>query len=155
VFDSLTFLAKGPENEAEFWDPIADWIVSHRRHGRTILFVHHQGRSGKARGTSKREDGIEVSVALKARDDLADDDYSAFELVFDKHRGFFGSDAAPRIVRYSLNDDGIDWRYETKQENVKSRVSELLGEGWKQVDIAKELHLTKGRVSQIVKELER
>lgn len=153
VLDSITFLAKVAENEAEAWDPIADWIVSHRRRGRTILFVHHQGRSGKARGTTKREDGIEVSVGLKARDDLADDDCSAFELVFDKHRGFFGADAAPRIMRYSQTSDGIDWSYETKCENIKSRVSELFNEGYKQVDIAKELHITKGRVSQIVKEL--
>ena len=157
ILDSLTFLAKVAENEAEAWDPIADWIVSHRRRGRTVLWVHHQGRSGRARGTSKREDGIEVSVALKARDDLTDedDDNSAFELVFDKHRGFAGTDAAPRVVKFSLAGGYLEWSSETKRENIKTRISELLEQGYKQVEIAKELNISKGRVSQLVRQLQR
>jgi hypothetical protein len=52
--------------------------------------------------------------------------------VFDKHRGFFGADAAPRIVRYSRASDGtIDWSCETKRKNNESRASALLDEGWK------------------------
>lgn len=147
--DSLTFLAKVAENEAEAWDPIAEWIVSWRRRGVTIIWVHHQGRSGKARGTSKREDSIEVSIALKPRDDIAGDG-SAFELVFDKHRGFYGNDAAPRVVRFTSENGRIEWSCETKQENTKTRIAELLAGGYKQADIAKELNVTRGYVSQVV-----
>ena len=96
-------------------------------------------------------------MALKARDDLTDedDDNSAFELVFDKHRGFAGADSAPRVVKFSLAGGRLEWSYETKGENIKTRISELLELGWKQVEIAKELAISKGRVSQIVRQLQR
>lgn len=154
VFDSLTYLAKVAENEAEAWDPIAEWILKHRRLGRTILFVHHQGRSGKARGTTKREDGLEVSVSLKPKDELAGDEGSALELSFDKHREFFGKDAAPRIVKFSTGTGTLVWEVEGVPENTKKRVADLFATGMKAADIATEIGITKGRVSQIKKELD-
>jgi len=54
-----------------------------------------------------------------------------------------------RQRRYSQASDGtIDWSYESKRKNNESRASALLDEGWKQVEIAKELNISKGRVSQ-------
>ena len=46
------------------------------------------------------------------------------------------------------------WRRETVKDTTKERVRALLAEGWKQKDIARELKLTPGRVSQIIKELQ-
>lgn len=154
VLDSLTYLAKIPENEAECWDPIASWIMKHRRLGTTILFVHHQGRSGKARGTTKREDGIEVSISLKPMDNLADADGSAMELTFDKHREFFGSDAAPRIVKWSTNTGELIWETGEAPDSNKKRIIEMLKEGKRPTDIANELGVSKSYVSIVKKEME-
>ena len=41
------------------------------------------------------------------------------------------------------------------KDNTRERVAELRKQGWKQTDIAKELGLSKGRISQIVKDLQR
>jgi putative DNA primase/helicase len=48
----------------------------------------------------------------------------------------------------------VRWRRESVKDNTRERVAELRKQGWKQTDIAKELGLTKGRISQIVKELQ-
>ncbi|MVX66959.1 DNA-binding response regulator [Clostridium chromiireducens] len=50
------------------------------------------------------------------------------------------------------NENGLTKREQQKQDTIKA-VTELYNKGYKQVEIVKELSLTKGRVSQIVKEL--
>jgi len=50
------------------------------------------------------------------------------------------------------NEDGLTKRQQQKQDTIKA-VTELYIKGYKQVEIVKELNLTKGRVSQIVKAL--
>ena len=55
ILDSLSTLVRsGVENEAESWAPIQDWLLTHRWQGRTIILVHHEGKGGKPRGSSKR-----------------------------------------------------------------------------------------------------
>jgi len=51
-----------------YWPPALpgmDW----RLRGVTILFVHHEGKAGTPRGTSKREDILDTVVRLKEHDD--------------------------------------------------------------------------------------
>jgi putative DNA primase/helicase len=75
ILDSLsTLIRSGIENDAESWAPIQDWLLNHRFANRTIMLVHHEGRSGHARGTSKREDALDTIVKLKGRDDLRHDE---------------------------------------------------------------------------------
>jgi RecA-family ATPase len=57
VIDNLSALSRtGPENEGESWLPIANWALARRREGRAVLFVHHEGKNGQQRGSSRRED---------------------------------------------------------------------------------------------------
>ncbi|HEY8871793.1 MAG TPA: AAA family ATPase, partial [Stellaceae bacterium] len=56
VIDNISTLVRsGKENEAESWLPIQGWALAHRRAGRSILFIHHAGKGGLQRGTSRRE----------------------------------------------------------------------------------------------------
>ena len=50
------------------------------------------------------------------------------------------------------NDNGLTSREQEKQDKIKL-VKELYEKGYKQVEISEKLQLTKGRVSQIIKEL--
>ena len=50
------------------------------------------------------------------------------------------------------NEEGLTSREQQKQDTIKA-VTELYIKGYKQVEIVNELNLTKGRVSQIVKAL--
>lgn len=154
VLDSLSTLVRsGEENDAGPWVPIQDWALSHRGQGRTILFVHHEGRSNKPRGTSKREDILDTMIGLRARPRSEEDTDSAFDLTFTKAREFYGKDAAPLLVRLSIEAGTVEWTCQSAEQDKRERVAELLTKGWKGVDIAKELGLTKGRISQIAKEI--
>jgi RecA-family ATPase len=67
IIDNLSTLARsGKENESESWGCIQDWALRQRRQGRSIVFIHHAGKGGEQRGTSKRED-IMDSVINRCR----------------------------------------------------------------------------------------
>jgi putative DNA primase/helicase len=158
ILDSLsTLISSGAENEAESWAPIATWMMMHRFRGRTVIIVHHEGKSGSQRGTSKREDLLDVVVRLKAvKDgdgDAADDhdkEEGTFELHFEKKREFM---AAPMTVRLALKSGVAEWARMSMKDALKERVAELARQGLSQKDIAKELGKSPGRISQIASEL--
>ena len=152
IFDSISTLVRtGQENEAESWAPVQDWLLEHRWQGRTIILVHHEGKSGKPRGSSKREDVLDTMIGLKRRAEDSSDKDSVFELTFTKARDFYGADAASMLIKLSITDGGVNWRHELVRDAQRDKVRELKDAGFKQKQIAKELGITPGRVSQIVK----
>jgi RecA-family ATPase len=66
IVDNISTLVRsGRENEAEGWLPVQDWALGHRRAGRSILFIHHAGKGGQQRGTSRREDVLDTVIGLR------------------------------------------------------------------------------------------
>jgi putative DNA primase/helicase len=63
--DNLSTLASGmKENEADSWELVNPWLLDLRRRKIAVVIVHHAGRSGEMRGTSKREDNVFWIIAL-------------------------------------------------------------------------------------------
>jgi hypothetical protein len=52
-----TLVRSGKENEAEGWLPVQSWVLRHRRAGRAVVLLHHAGKGGAQRGTSRRVTG--------------------------------------------------------------------------------------------------
>jgi putative DNA primase/helicase len=52
------------ENEADSWELVNNWLLDLRRRKIAVVIVHHAGRSGEMRGTSKREDNVFWIIAL-------------------------------------------------------------------------------------------
>ena len=156
ILDSLSTLIRGiEENDATAWEPIQHWILKHRGHGRSVIFMHHQGKSRKPRGTSKREDIVESVLGLRKDFDLSTDTDSAFVLEFDKAREFYGAAAQPLIIRLSTETGRVEWTCETVRDHTRERIRELWKAGWKQKDIAKEVGLSQPRINQIIAVLRR
>ncbi|MGH6737075.1 MAG: AAA family ATPase [Methyloceanibacter sp.] len=156
ILDSLSTLVRtGEENSPEDWLPVQDWLMSHRWRGRTMLMIHHAGKGGSQRGTSKREDTPETSIKLtkQPRDADAADDESLFELEYMKGREVFGAGEEPLRLRLAIRDGRVTWTHETVRDARKEKVREMLDAGMKQRDIARELGVGEARVSQIKKEL--
>src|SRR5215831_9252220 len=63
--DNLSTAAFGlRENEADSWERMLPWLLDLRRRKIAVVIVHHAGRSGEMRGTSKREDSVFWIIAL-------------------------------------------------------------------------------------------
>jgi AAA domain/CHC2 zinc finger len=74
ILDNLSTLASGMrENEADSWELVSNWLLDLRRRKIALIIVHHAGRSGEMRGTSKREDNVFWIIALDDTKKNADD----------------------------------------------------------------------------------
>jgi hypothetical protein len=56
IVDNVSTLCRGlKENDADTWTPVQNWLLVQRRVGKSVLVIHHAGKSGQQRGTSRKE----------------------------------------------------------------------------------------------------
>ena len=102
VVDNLSAWARsGRENEAESWHPVAEWILALRRRGIAVLLIHHAGKGGQQRGTSKREDLLDVVIGLSRPQDYDPQKGAVFVVDFTKARNLMGEDAESLGVAFA------------------------------------------------------
>lgn len=66
LLDNLSTLAAGMrENEADDWGAFQGWLMRMRRAGKLVILIHHAGKGGNQRGTSRREDALDTVIALR------------------------------------------------------------------------------------------
>jgi len=144
---STLFLGSGPENDSESWEKAQAWLLSLRRKGVATLLVHHDGKGGAQRGTSKREDVLSTVVQLKHPPDYEPSQGARFELKFTKSRGMAGDAVVPLMVTLETPQDGRPgWRWDFLNDSLGDRAGELKALGMSVRDIAKELEASKSAV---------
>lgn len=151
VIDNLSSLARsgGRENDAESWLPIQPWALRQRQQGRSVLFIHHSGKGGAQRGTSKREDILDTVISLKRPAEYNPADGAVFEVHFEKTRDMHGEDAQPFEARLQTDEHGKPgWTFDSVEDSTFDRVVTLANEGLTQKEIADELGVNKSNVSR-------
>jgi putative DNA primase/helicase len=151
ILDNLSALCRvSEENEAGDWVPIQSWILSLRRRGITVLLLHHAGKSGAQRGTSRREDLLDVVIKLKHPADYSPEEGLRAEIHFDKGRGLYGDDAKPFEVRLQTNAEGsADWTTRSVEDVTFNRACELFNEGQSVRDVAEALSISKSKAGRL------
>jgi putative DNA primase/helicase len=146
ILDNLSTVARtGKENEAESWASLQSWALEQRRAGRSVLFVHHSGKGGDQRGTSKREDVMDSVLKLKRPQESSPEDGARFIVEFTKARGFWGDEA--RSFEAALTKG--EWRIsESDRQTRDSQISELRSSGLSQRDIAKQVGASAATVNR-------
>lgn len=145
ILDNLSALVRtGKENEAESWLPIQAWALDLRRQGKSVLFVHHSGRNGMARGTSKREDLLDTIIALRQHADYNASEGLRAEVHFEKARHFHGPLAEPFEVELRTDPNGIpQWVMQDLREAQYDRAAELFADGCRARDVEVELGISR------------
>jgi hypothetical protein len=148
IADNLSTLCPGyKENDADTWGPIQAWALARRREGKSCLFVHHDGKGGSQRGTSRKEDVLDTVIGLKRPPGYSADQGARFEVHFEKNRGFHGTDAEPFEVRRV----GYQWEISSiKSGDDPAIVRELHEQGLSIRDIAERTGLSKSKVGRWV-----
>ena len=123
-----------------------------RQRGRAVLFVHHDGKSGQQRGTSKREDTLDVVIQLKHPPDYAPEEGARFEVHFRKYRPRPGAEVKPIEARLNTGQgERQAWTFRDVEDSTFDRVVELANDGLRPGEIANELSIHKSRVSRHLK----
>lgn len=149
VIDNLSAWCRtGRENEAESWHPVAGWILGLRRRGMAVLLIHHAGKGGQQRGTSKREDLLDVVIGLSRPKDYDPRQGAVFVLEFTKARNLSGDGAESLELELGGDEERAVWQCRTVEASTFDRVVALANEGLSQSEIATELDLNKSNVSR-------
>lgn len=148
IVDNISSLTTAVnENEAESWVACQEWAIRQRARGRTVLFVHHAGKNGSQRGTSKREDVLDTVIQLKHPSDYAPSDGARFEVHFTKARRLSGTELDPVEARLEMDGDRmVDWSHQSKAVCLTEQVAYHLNNGMKLRDIRDELQISLGCV---------
>ena len=149
IIDNLSCLVRsgGRENEAESWRLVSDWALKQRAKGLSIIFIHHSGKDGAQRGTSKREDILDTVISLKHPHDYEPSQGARFEIHFEKCRHLYGEDVKP--INVSLDKE----QWTTTSLNIcnKAKVIEMSRDGFKNSEIASELKISRQAVHKHIK----
>jgi AAA domain-containing protein/Homeodomain-like domain-containing protein len=152
VLDNLsTLMRAGVENEGESWVPMATWALARRREGRAVVFVHHAGKGGQQRGSSRREDLLDAVICLKHPSDYMAEQGARFEVVFEKARGLLGKEV--ETIEAALQDANgkAVWTWRAPSGVTGSRVADLKALGMKPAEIAGELGVHRSTVYRALK----
>lgn len=153
IVDNISTLCRtGRENEAEGWLPVQGWALRQRAAGRSVVFIHHAGKGGAQRGTSRREDVLDTVIALRRPADYVPQDGAVFEVHFEKARGIYGDAVEPFEAKLTADAAGLmTWTTRDLEMATFDRVVELLRDGLSQKEIAEELRINKSNVSRHAK----
>ena len=121
------------------------------REGRSVLLIHHAGKDGRQRGTSRREDVLDTVIALRQPADYEPSEGARFEVHLEKARGLSGSGADPFEAKLTMNGASVAWTVADLEDVKLSEILELKAEGQSIREIAKALGLSKSAVQRALK----
>ncbi len=144
VLDNLASLVGTRHNGSDRWSHVQDLLMYLRRTGVAVLLVHHANKAGEQRGTSRREDVLDLVLSLRRPTDYRASQGARFEIHFDKARGLHGDAVKPIEARLGTNADGrIHWTWQPAQDGELQRAVQLLNEGLNPLQVATALGLSK------------
>lgn len=153
VIDNIASLAGGiDENAKRDWDPVNTWLIDLRFSGITTMMLHHTNKDGGQRGTSAREDNIDMSIMLKQPANYLPENGADFILSFSKARIAYEDLPALQETRFTLGrgENGrMCWKWASVKAELKDEVLRMIDGGLPYEDIASALSISKGRISQI------
>jgi len=152
VLDNIASLTPGfDENSKQDWDPVNQYLLDLRRSGITVIFVHHSGKNGTSRGTSGREDNLDIVIELRKPLNYTSEDGCRFIKHFSKYRLPQSDLALIRDTDFRLIPEGdhYTWIWEDVKKEAKRECLRLLAKGIDQKTICAILQVTKGTVSKM------
>jgi putative DNA primase/helicase len=152
IIDNISTLCwSGSDNDAASWSAMQEWILRLRRQGTAVLLVHHSGKSGEQRGTSRREDVLDTVIGLRRPVDYRPQDGARFEVHVEKSRGFVGDGGGPFEARLVETADGggLTWSARDLKPSHLEEAAALFRNGVAVRAVAAQLGITKSNAGRL------
>lgn len=142
------------ENDEESWRDVANLLMLLRAQGRAVVLIHHSGKGGAQRGTSKREDILDTVIALKKPADYEPTEGLRVEVVFEKSRNLDGGEIPQIEVSLSTKNNQAVFMVQEAQTDPISIVHALIADGASRKEIEQELSLNRYQLTRLAKKAE-
>ncbi|QWD95239.1 AAA family ATPase [Polynucleobacter sp. MG-Unter2-18] len=143
IVDNLSCLVRSSadENSAESWNTVLEWSLKMKRERRAVIFIHHSGKSGQQRGTSRKEDSLDVVINLRRPENYCPTMGARFEVHYEKNREWAGKEAKPFVAQLTQLESGeYQWVTSPSESSTRDRVIEAYKRGCtNNSEIAKEI----------------
>ena len=150
VLDNLSSLAGFHTNDPDPWLKMQRFFLMLRRCGTAVIIVHHANKQGGQRGSSQKEDVLDLVLALRQPPDYTQSQGARFELHVEKARGLCGPAVEPIEARLAFLPDGqAHWEWGPLEQSDMHRVVDLLREGLNPNQIARELRISKSKAYRL------
>ena len=151
IVDNLSaWLRSGKgENDEESWRDCASWLLQQRSKGRAVVLIHHAGKGGQQRGTSRREDILDTVICLKRPDDYDPADGMRCEFVFEKARNLDGDEIQTLAVDFSTKEGKAVFTSSAIKSDVLSQIHTLIAAGASRSEIQKETSLSRFQLGRL------
>ncbi|MGA2516737.1 MAG: AAA family ATPase [Thermodesulfobacteriota bacterium] len=149
ILDNIAALIPGiDENSKQDWDPINQWLISLRILGLAVVLLHHAGKSGKQRGTSGREDNMDLILNLERPSGYKPEDGCRFVTEIVKGRSILGDDVKSQEFRFVRVDEKKTLiTVAPPGEELGRLIITALGKGYSPQDISENLGCTPANVT--------
>jgi hypothetical protein len=128
VLDPLSSLAGLRSGDSERWDLLQRFLLLQKKNRRATLLVHHANKAGALRGSTRREDALDLLIALR-RPDAGPLGNARFEIHFEKARRR-SRPLVPMLAELQTGDDGrARWRWGPAEGGRVERAAALLNRG--------------------------
>jgi hypothetical protein len=150
VLDNLASLAGFKSGDPDAWSTLQRFLVLQRQLGRAVLLVHHANKQGAQRGSSRREDVLDLVLALRRPDGYTPREGARMEIHFEKTRGLYGDAVEPIEARLATDGpDGIGgrarWTWGPARTDALTQLVVLLKDGLNPNQAARTLGISKSK----------
>jgi|688.fasta_scaffold05059_26 RecA-family ATPase len=132
------------DDDVSQWNRIIPWLHNLRASGKTIILLHHTGKSGQQLGTSIKEAWLDTNIELRIPQPLRLVRGLELELHYRKTRDVLRSDAAPMHVEYVQDtDSGVSrWYWKPLESAQQNTINDLKSKGMGKREVARVLGLS-------------
>jgi hypothetical protein len=150
ILDNISCLQRtGEENPAEGWAVMQEWLLRLKSMGRAVLLIHHSGKGGSQRGTSKREDFLNTILVLKRNPTYEFEEGARFEVHYEKARSVYGVAARPFEAKLDIVE-GV-WTIKDLKMVTYEHVVRMRKDGISAPEIARTLEKDKSVIYKYIK----
>ncbi len=134
VLDNLASLAGVRSGDPDRWHEVQRFLLAQRQLDRAVLMIHHANKKGLQRGSSRREDVLDLVMAMRRPEgwtpsDSTTDGGTRFEIHFEKTRNLHGAAIQPLDVRLDETPDGLRWHHGAACDPILENAARLFGTG--------------------------
>ncbi|MBC3919225.1 AAA family ATPase [Undibacterium sp. CY18W] len=154
IVDNYSAWSGDGRETPEAFAPLAKWMLAHKHAGRCVIVVHHSGKKGGQRGSSRHEDALDWSVSLNPVDNKSTDGSLRIQMTWEKKRHLASDEALPITVVMAKSTKGeLQWEYSRGHSvsAIASKIISMKANNMSSAEIANQLKIDRSTVNRHLK----